>query len=57
VARDVEKAKVQLRDEVIGMTMQITEKFIGEKLDTEKDKKLVARLVDDMIQGKVEGLK
>jgi F-type H+-transporting ATPase subunit b len=57
VERDVEKAKVQLRDEVIDMTMHITEKFIGEKLDAEKDKKLVARLVDDMQQGKVEGLK
>jgi F-type H+-transporting ATPase subunit b len=57
VERDIEKAKVQLRDEVIGMTLQITEKFIGEKLDAEKDKKLVTRLVDDMQQGKVEGLK
>ena len=57
VERDIEKAKVQLRDEVIGMTMQISEKLIGEKLDADKDKKLVARLVDDMKQGKVEGFK
>jgi F-type H+-transporting ATPase subunit b len=57
VERDIEKAKVQLRDEVISMTMQITEKLIGEKLDTEKDKKLVARFVDDLKQGKVEGFK
>jgi F-type H+-transporting ATPase subunit b len=57
VERDIEKAKVQLRDEVISMTMQITEKLIGEKLDEEKDKKLVARFVDDIKQGKVEGLK
>ncbi len=57
IGRDVEKAKVQLRDDVVNLTLQITEKLMGEKLDAEKDKKLVARFIDEMKQGKVEGFK
>jgi len=57
IGRDVEKAKVQLRDDVVTMTLQLTEKLICEKLDTEKDKKLLALFVDEMRQGKVEGFK
>ncbi len=57
IGRDVEKAKVQLRDDVVNMTIQLTGKLIGEKLDSVKDKDLVARLVDEMRKGKVEGFK
>jgi F-type H+-transporting ATPase subunit b len=57
IGRDLEKANVQLRDDVVNMALQLTEKLIAEKLDEEKDKKMVARFVDEMKQGKVEGLK
>ncbi len=57
IGRDVEKAKVQLRDDMVTMTLQLTEKLIQEKLDAEKDRKLLVRFVDEMSQGKVEGFK
>jgi F-type H+-transporting ATPase subunit b len=57
IGRDVEKAKVQLRDDIVNMTIQLTGKLIGEKLDAVKDQELVARLVDEMREGKVEGFK
>jgi len=57
IVRDLEKANVQLRDDVIKMALQLTEKLIVEKLDAKKDKELVARFVDEMKQGKVEGFK
>jgi F-type H+-transporting ATPase subunit b len=57
ISRDIEKAKVQLRDDVVSLTLQIVEKLMGEKLDAEKDKKLVVRFMDEMKQGKVEGFK
>jgi F-type H+-transporting ATPase subunit b len=57
LGRDLEKAKVQLRDDVVNMTLQLTEKLIAEKLDEKKDKQMVERFVDEMKQGKVEGLK
>jgi F-type H+-transporting ATPase subunit b len=57
IQRDLDKAKVQLRDDVVNMTLEITERIIAQKLDREKDRELVAQLLDDMQQGKVEGLR
>jgi F-type H+-transporting ATPase subunit b len=57
IERDVEKAEVQLRDDVVNMTIQLTGKLINEKLDAVKDRELIARLVDEMKEGKVEGFK
>ena len=57
IERDLDKAKVQLRDDVVNMTLQLAERIIQEKLDQQKDKELVAQLVDEMKQGKVEGFK
>lgn len=57
IQRDLDKAKVQLRDDVVNMTLQIAERIIQEKLDQEKDRRLVAGLLDEMRQGKVEGLR
>jgi F-type H+-transporting ATPase subunit b len=57
IGRDLEKANVQLRDDVVNMALQLTEKLIAEKLDAENDKQMVARFVDEIKQGKVEGLK
>jgi F-type H+-transporting ATPase subunit b len=55
--RDLDKAKVQLRDDVVNMTLQLAERIIQEKLDQEKDRQLIEQLVTEMKQGKVEGLK
>jgi len=55
--RDLDKAKVQLRDDVVNMTLQLAERIIQEKLDQEKDRQLIEQLVVEMKQGKVEGLK
>ena len=57
IERDLDKAKVQLRDDVVNMTLQLAERIIQEKLDQQKDRDLVAQLVDEMKQGGVEGFK
>ena len=57
IQRDLDKAKVQLRDDMVNITLQLTERMIEEKLDQEKDRQLITRLVDEMKQGRVEGLK
>lgn len=46
IQRDVDKAKVQLKDDLVNMTMRATEKLIRERLDEEKDKKLIAEFID-----------
>ena len=45
-----------MRDDVVNMTLEIAERVMAQKLDREKDRELVAQLLDDMQQGKVEGL-
>lgn len=57
IQRDLDKAKVQLRDDMVSITLQLTERIIEEKLDQEKDRQLITRFVDEMKQGRVEGLK
>ena len=57
IERDLDKAKVQLRDDVVNMTLQLAERIIQEKLDQQKDREMVAQLVDEMKQGEVEGFK
>ncbi len=57
IQRDLDKAKVQLRDDVVNMTVQLAERIIQEKLDQEKDRRLISQLLDDMKRGNVEGLK
>ena len=46
--REVAKAKVQLRDDMIGMTMSAAEKFIGEKLDNEEHRRLIGNFIDGL---------
>lgn len=45
VELEVDKAKIQLKDHVIAMTMQATEKLLREKLDDTRDKQLVGTIV------------
>lgn len=44
--REIAKAKVQLRDEMIAMTMTAVEKVIHEKLDESKHRDLIGRFLD-----------
>ena len=46
--RDVAKAKVQLKDEMITITMTAAEKIINEKLDDEKHRQLIGSFIDNM---------
>ncbi len=46
IQRDVDKAKVQLKNDLVNMTMRAAEKLIRERLDEEKDKKLIAEFID-----------
>jgi F-type H+-transporting ATPase subunit b len=57
IQRDLDKAKIQLRDDVVNMTLHLAERIIQEKLDKEKDRRLIAQFVDEMKKGKVEGFK
>jgi len=57
IQRDVDKAKVQLKNDLVNMTMRVAQKLIGEKLDEEKDKKLIAEFIDAVHAQKVEKIK
>ena len=57
IQRDVDKAKVQLKNDLVNMTMRVAEKLIRERLDEEKDKKLIAEFIDAVHDQKVEKIK
>ncbi len=57
IQRDLDKAKAQLRDDVVNITLQLAKRIIQEKLDQEKDRQMVAGFIDEMKQGKIEGFK
>lgn len=46
--RDVAKAKVQLRDEMIGLTMAAAQKVVREKMDDAKHRDLIGRYIDEL---------
>lgn len=46
--RDVAKAKVQLRDEMIGLTMAAARKVVREKMDDAKHRDLIGRYIDEL---------
>jgi F-type H+-transporting ATPase subunit b len=46
--RDVADAKVQLRDEMIAMTMTAAEKVVREKMDDTKHRDLIGRYIDEL---------
>jgi F-type H+-transporting ATPase subunit b len=56
IQRDVDKAKVQLKNDLVNMTMRVAEKLIRERLDEEKDKKLIAEFIDAVHDQKVENI-
>jgi F-type H+-transporting ATPase subunit b len=48
VEREIEKAKVQLKNNLVNIAIAVTQKIIKEKLDSEKDKKLIAEFINDV---------
>ncbi len=46
--RDVAQAKVQLRDEMISMTMAAAEKVVRERMDDAKHRDLIGRYIDEV---------
>lgn len=44
--RDVAKAKVQLKEEMVSITLAATEKILQEKLDEKKERELISRFID-----------
>jgi F-type H+-transporting ATPase subunit b len=47
IQRELEKAKVQLKNDLVNLSLQAAEKIIQERLDKEKDRKYIS----DFIQG------
>ena len=45
---ELAKAKVTLRDQLASMTMEAVERILREKLDTEKDRRLVESVLDEL---------
>lgn len=50
VAIEIDKAKIQLRDQIVNFTMEATEKLLREKLDETRDKQLVGRIITGIEQ-------
>lgn len=48
IQREVEKAKVQLKNDVVNLSLQAAEKIIQEKLDKEKDEKLIRDFIEGL---------
>jgi len=48
LAQDVAKAKVQLKEDMIALTMTATEKIIREKLDDAKHRELIGHFIDNV---------
>ncbi len=51
--RDVAKARVALKEDMVSMALDATEKIIFEELDDEKHRQLIGRFIDDMEASKV----
>ena len=48
LVQDVAKAKVELKEDMITLTMTAAEKIIGEKLDDSKHRELIANFIDNV---------
>jgi F-type H+-transporting ATPase subunit b len=48
LSRDVAKAKVELRNDMVNMAITATEKVIAEKLNDEKHRQLINRFLDEV---------
>ncbi|NLI15358.1 MAG: F0F1 ATP synthase subunit B [candidate division Zixibacteria bacterium] len=50
LTRDIAKAKVQLRNDIVNMAVLATEKVIAEKLTDDKHRQLINKFLDDIEQ-------
>jgi len=48
IANEMVKAKSELKKQIVNIVIQATQKLISEKMDTEKDKKLIVDFVDTL---------
>ena len=48
IQREVEKAKVQLKNDMVNLSLQAAQKIIQEKLDQEKDRKLIQDFIEKL---------
>ena len=48
IERDVEKAKAELKENMVAMTMSATEKLLHERLDESANRKLVERFLNEV---------
>ena len=48
LARDVAKAKVQLKEEMVTITLAAAEKILHEKLDERKERELIGRFIENI---------
>lgn len=46
LGRDIAKAKIELKEEMVTITLLATEKILHEKLDEKKDRELVGKFID-----------
>jgi len=46
--RDVAKAKVQLKEEMVTITLTAAEKILHEKLDEKKERQLIGKFIDNI---------
>ncbi len=46
--RDVAKAKVQLKEDMVDITLRAAEKILHEKLDEPKERELIGRFIDNV---------
>ncbi len=48
IQRELEKAKVQLKSDLVDLSLRAAEKIIQEKLDKEKDRKLISDFIREL---------
>ncbi len=48
IQREVEKAKVQLKNDMVNLSLQAARKIIQEKFDQEKDRKLIRDFIEEL---------
>jgi F-type H+-transporting ATPase subunit b len=46
--RDIAAAKVQLKEEMVSITLSAAEKILHEKLDEKKERELIGKFIDDV---------
>lgn len=48
IERDIDKAKVQLKDDMVAITIIAAEKIISEKMDDRKHRELISEFIDEV---------